>query len=179
MRLSTEKIEAALEEYARNPVHYKEFAKQLGVSAKYGANILRGSLRLEAKRPENFVYNSNEQTFNGRRNYTDSQIAEALQRYVAEEWESSDFSRYLKMPGEDALLVLRGESYKSVPRPPGFALRLHGHKRRLKIQEGLALYFKENWTTKKLADFIGFSLGAARRLLSGETYQDIPTPTSK
>ncbi len=179
MKISKEQIEVALVEYMQNPVHFKEFAQKLGVSANHGAEILRGKIRLDAKRPANFVYNSNEHSFNQRRNFTDAQIAEALQRYVDEGWEANQFSRYLKTRNDDGLAILKGETYRGVKRPPGFVLRLSGHKRKQRIQEGLALYFKENWTARQLAQHIGFSISAARRLLAGETYADIPTPTGK
>ncbi len=179
MKISKEQIEAALEEYAQNPVHFKEFSEKLGVSANHGAEILRGKLRLDAKRPANFVYNSNEHSFNQRRNFTDAQIADALQRYVDEGWEAKDFSRYLKIRNDDALAILKGETYRGVKRPPGFVLRHSGTEKKKRIQEGLALYFKHNWKAQQLADYVGFSISAARRLLSGETYADIPTPTSK
>jgi transcriptional regulator with XRE-family HTH domain len=179
MKLTKEQIEAALEDYMQNPVHFTEFAKKLGVATNYGANILRGKLRLDAKRPENFVYNLNEQSINRRRNFTDSQIAEALRLYVENRWETTQFSRYLNTRNDDGLAILKGETYKGVPRPAGLVLRRSGSARRQRVKEGLELYFKENWTTEQLADYVGFSKSAARRLLSGETYQDIPTPTSK
>ena len=179
MKLSKEQIEAALEEYTKNPVHFKEFAQKLGVSANHGADILRGKSRLDAKRPPNFVYNMDEQTFNKRRNFTNSQIEEALRRYTDEEWDANEFSRYLNSRNDDGLAILKGETYRSVKRPAGFVLRYSGHKRRKKIAEGLALYFKENWTSQQLADYVGFSISSARRLLAGETYADIPTPTGK
>jgi len=178
MKLTKTSLEEALQDYVKNPVHFTEFAKRLGIAPNYAGEILQGRARNDVVRPPGFTYVQMQPPTNKRRKYTDKQIARALKRYVDEEWESIQFSKYLGMSPSDGLGVLRGENYKNVPRPKGFELRLSGEKRKKKVEEGLRRYFAENWNVQHLAEFLEFSLSSARRLLAGETYHDVPTPTS-
>ena len=178
MKISKSQLEEALRDYMKKPVHFTVFAERLGISRNHASEILQGKSRTDV-RPPGFTYVPVPLPNSNRRKYTDRQIARALKRYVDEEWESIQFSKYLGMSPSDGLCVLRGETYKNVPRPKGFKLRLSGEKRKKKIEEGLRRYFAENWNAKQLAEFLEFSPSSARRLLAGETFQDVPTPTVK
>lgn len=190
---NTALVETGIELYAQKKLQRADLAKLWQCSLDVVGNILSGSTRKEAQRPEGFDEIDRKRGEAHRDAVcTDAQILEALDLYVKNHWSCKQFATHLGMkPGTaDAILIGRNRAY--LKKPEGFlypwpdartmnkrqgadhgCAKLTEDKVREALQKIVAGEFP---SVRAVQSFLGLAKGPTYTLLNGDSWAHIPRP---
>jgi hypothetical protein len=124
--------------------------------------------------------------------FSDDQVRKMLAEYVNQRLSYTAFAKHFNMGIPAARCLLKGVTYGHVERPAGFAFPWprkksapkprkpkkppavrHTPERKMRL---LADHVRYRWTVSEFARHAGFSKDAAKKVLSGQDWTEIPRP---
>jgi hypothetical protein len=173
--LTDSQVRKALEVYVDQRLNFQAFADLLGLSQGAARQILTGFTWKHIVRPDGFEFPWPEHDCRKDRGKAREKLDEAYRLAQENNWTVVDFEKFLGVKGSTAILILKGHIYKDMPRPD-LNLPRARERRSEQVREAFDLYVQNGWTAKQFAEHLSITPSAARDILKGVRFKDIPRP---